>query len=396
MTSTDRVVIAPDSFKGTATATEVARALAAGWASVRPADELVLLPMADGGEGTLDAFELAVPGARRMPVLVVGPDDRAVRSHWLLLPDGTGVVELACTSGITLLAELRPLDAHTVGFGEAIADALRHGVDRLYLALGGSASTDGGAGALTALGAVLLDDAGRPLPPGGRGLAEVAAVDLAGLPALPPGGALVLSDVTNPLLGAAGAAAVFGPQKGADAGQVAVLEAGLARWAGLLGSVRGAGGAGVAGSAGLGSAGFASAGAPGVDPATPGAGAAGGAAFGLLAWGARLAAGSAAVGEALGVPAGVAGASVVITGEGRFDAQSAAGKVPSYLAGLAADAGARALLVAGAIDATALAADPGRFAHAVSLTDLAGGSAAAMADPLVWLEVAGARLARGA
>lgn len=374
MTRADRVVIAPDSFKGTATAIEVARALAAGWASVRPADELVLLPMADGGEGTLDAFELAVPGARRMPVLVLGPDDRPVRSHWLLLPDGTGVVELACTSGITLLPELRPLDAHTVGFGEAIADALRHGVDRLYLALGGSASTDGGAGALTALGAVLLDAAGWPVPPGGRGLVEVAAVDLGGLPALPPGGALILSDVTNPLLGTAGAAAVFGPQKGADAGQVAVLDAGLARWAGMLGS----------------------GGPTAADPATPGAGAAGGAAFGLLAWGARIAAGSTAVGEALGVPAGVAGASVVITGEGRFDAQSAAGKVPSYLAGLAADAGARALLVAGAIDATALAADPGRFAHAVSLTDLAGGSAAAMADPLVWLEVAGARLARGA
>jgi glycerate kinase len=365
MTSVERVVIAPDSFKGTATAPDVTRALAAGWASVRPDDELVLMPMADGGEGTLDAFELAVPGARRMPVTVTGPDDRPVDTGWLLLPDGTGVVELACTSGITLLDALRPLDAHSTGFGEAIAAALRHGVTRLYLALGGSASTDGGIGALSALGASFRDAAGHAVLQAGRGLADLAVADLGALPALPAGGVLILSDVTNPLLGPSGAAAVFGPQKGADPAEVAQLDAGLARLAGLLA----------------------------VDPATPGAGAAGGAACGLLAWGARISAGSAAVGEALGVPAAVADASVVITGEGRFDAQSAGGKVPTYLAGLATDAGAHALLVAGAIDADAFAADPGRFAAAVSLTDLAGGSTPAMADPLRWLELAAAGLA---
>ncbi|MGY4859316.1 glycerate kinase [Cryobacterium sp. AP23] len=365
MTSVERVVIAPDSFKGTATAPDVARALAAGWSSVRPADKLVLMPMADGGEGTLDAFELAVPGARRMPVAVPGPDDRGVDTSWLLLPDGTGVVELACTSGITLLDPLRPLDAHTIGFGTAIAAALEHGVTRLYLALGGSSSTDGGVGALTALGAVFRNAAGNPVRSGGRGMADLTAVDLRGLPELPAGGALILSDVTNPLLGPSGAACVFGPQKGAGSAQVTQLDAGLARLAGLL---------------------------P-VDPTTPGAGAAGGTAFGLLAWGARISAGSAAVGEALGVPAAVAGASVVITGEGRFDAQSAAGKVPAYLAELAKDAGARALLVAGAIDADALRAHPDLFGAVVSLTDVAGGGAAAMADPLRWLQLAAARLA---
>jgi glycerate kinase len=365
MPRVERVVIAPDSFKGSATAADVARALATGWATVRPEDELVLMPMADGGEGTLDAFELAVPGARRMPVTVTGPDDRPVDTSWLLLPDGTGVVELACTSGITLLDPLRPLDAHSTGFGEGIAAALRHGVTRLYLALGGSSCTDGGVGALTALGARFTNAAGEPVPGGGRGLAGLTRADLGALPALPAGGVVILSDVPNPLLGSSGAAAVFGPQKGADPAQVAELDAGLARLAEVLD----------------------------VDPATPGAGAAGGAAFGLLSWGARIQAGSAAVGEALGVPEAVAGASVVITGEGRFDAQSAAGKVPAYLADLATDAGARALLVAGAIDADALRAQPGRFYGALELTALAGSSAAAMTDPLRWLELGAARLA---
>ena len=144
-----RVVIAPDSFKGTASAADAAAALAAGWRAVRPLDELVERPMADGGEGTLDAFASAVPGARRMPVTVRGPVSEPVETSWLLLPDGTGVVELASTSGITMLDPLEPLDAHSAGFGEAIAAALEAGVERLLLALGGSACSDGGTGALT-------------------------------------------------------------------------------------------------------------------------------------------------------------------------------------------------------------------------------------------------------
>lgn len=354
------IVIAPDSFKGTASATQVARALAAGWARVHPGDELRLLPMADGGEGTLEAFETAVPGSKRMPVTVQGPDDRAVHAYWLLLPNGTGVVELANTSGITLLDPLRPQTAHTLGFGQAIAAALDHGVDRLLLAIGGSSSTDGGTGALIALGAAFSDNDGTPVPLGNAGLTDLALADLSNVRALPRGGAAILSDVTNPLLGPAGAAAVFGPQKGAVAGQIDELEVNLARLSALL---------------------------P-VDPAIPGTGAAGGAGLGLLAWGATIAPGSAAVGEALEVPRAVAAASVVITGEGRFDDQSAAGKVPSYLRELATDAGAQAMLVAGLIEA-----ETSGFAAAVSLTELAGSSRAAMDETLRWLEEAGARLA---
>ena len=315
--------------------------------------------MADGGEGTLDAFEVAVAGTRRFQITVQGPDDREVETSWLLLPDGTGVVELASSSGITLLEKLQPVGAHTVGFGQAIAAALDHGVARLLLAIGGSSSTDGGAGALAALGAVFLDADGQRLPPGNSALARLAEVDLSGLRPLPPGGAAILSDVTNPLLGSTGAAAIFGPQKGADASQIAALEANLERLALFL---------------------------PGESEAA-GAGAAGGTGFGLLAWGAQMTPGSFAVGEALGLPALVQDADVVITGEGRFDAQSADGKVPSYVAGLTAQS-AQALLVAGQIAAPAQ-----DFALAISLTELAGGPEGAMADPLRWLRQAGAFLA---
>jgi glycerate kinase len=360
-----RVVIAPDSFKGTASAADAAAALAAGWRAVRPADEVVERPMADGGEGTLDAFASAVPGARRMPITVRGPLSEPVDTWWLLLPDGTGVVELAATSGITLLDPLAPLEAHTTGFGEAIAAALDAGVDHLLLALGGSSSTDGGTGALAVLGARFLDESGAPVPLGGGGLGALAEVDLVGLRPLPPGGAVILGDVTNPLLGPLGAAAIFGPQKGADAATVDLLEANLARLAGLVPSA--------------------------LQPlaSAPGAGAAGGTGFGLLAWGARMGGGAALVAEAVGLAGAIAGADLVITGEGRFDGQSEAGKAPTIVAGLAHDAGVPTALVAGAVTA-----EPRGFAASVALSELAGSGAAAMAEPLRWLDVAGGDLAR--
>ncbi|GGE98056.1 glycerate kinase [Mycetocola zhadangensis] len=355
------VVIAPDSFKGTATAIEVTDALAEGWASARPGDILIRMPLADGGEGTLDAFEIAVPGAERVPVTVHGPDGRAVNASWIRLPDNSAVVELAETSGITLLSPLLPVDAHTIGFGQAIAAALDAGVERVYLAIGGSSSTDGGVGALTALGARFLDADDEPIANGGRGLADLASVNLGGLRQLPSGGAVILSDVTSELLGAEGAAAVFGPQKGATPSDVAALDAGLVRLAGLLSA----------------------------DPATPGAGAAGGTGFGMLAWGATLAAGANAVGEVVRAADAVASASIVVTGEGRFDGQSDAGKVPSYVRALAAAGSAQPMLVAGAISA-----EPVGFAATVSLTEIAGSSDAAMTDTLRWLRAAGERLAR--
>lgn len=354
------IVIAPDSFKGTASAAEVARAIATGWASVHPGDDLRLMPMADGGEGTLEAFEVAVTGAKRIPVVVTGPDDRPNEAYWLLLPDGTGVIELASLSGITLLDKLRPLDAHTLGFGQAIGAALDHGVDRLLLAIGGSSSTDGGVGALVGLGARFSDSMDRPIQLGNRGLGVVSHADLSTLRGLPTGGARILSDVTNPLLGPSGAAYTFGAQKGADERALATLELNLRRLSRIVPN----------------------------ESSTPGAGAAGGCGFGLMAWGATPASGASAVGETLGLPAAIAGASVVVTGEGRFDFQSAAGKVPSYVAGLAAREGAHVMLAAGLIEA-----DTTQFIAAESLTELAGSTREAMENPLRWLVQAGVRLA---
>jgi glycerate kinase len=360
-----RILIAPDSLKGTASAVEVAQAIRQGWQAVRPDDEVSLAPMADGGEGTIEAFSIAYPGSALMPVTVTGPDDRPVPAHWLLLPDRTGVVELACTSGITLLDPLRPMTAHTRGFGQAIAAALDHGVDRLLLAIGGSSSTDGGVGALTELGARFLDENGQQIRDGGAGLADLHSVDLTGLRALPAGGAIVLSDVTSPLTGPDGAAAVFGPQKGATPEDVATLDDGLARLA-SFGSDGGRFG-----------------------PQMQGAGAAGGVGYGLTLWGAIICAGSGAVGDALGIPALIRRTDLVITGEGRFDSQSLAGKVPCYLIGLADAAQVPIALVAGAVQAPT---DP--FVAAYSLSVLAGSTETAIAHPRPWLEHAGSELAR--
>jgi glycerate kinase len=360
MTAHRTVVVAPDSFKGTIGAREAAAALAAGWREVRPGDRVVTLPMADGGEGTLDAFESAVPGAERVPVEVEGPAGEAVQATWLRLPDGTGVVELASTSGIELLhGGLRPWDAGTRGFGQAIRAALDAGVARLVLAIGSSASTDGGAGLLQALGARVTDADSRSIAAGARGLATATTVDLDGLAPLPPDGVVVLADVDSPLLGPQGAAAVFGPQKGATPDDVRDINAALDRWAALVGS----------------------------DPTIAGAGAAGGAGYALLAWGATLAPGAVTVADLVGLPSAVRAADLVITGEGSFDAQSARGKAPGVVLDAARAAGVPAAVVAGRV---AVAPDGVRT---VDLTDLAGSSAAAMAEPARWLRAAGRLLA---
>lgn len=363
MADSRRIVIAPDSFKGTASAQEAATALATGWLRERPQDVVRTAPMADGGEGTLEAMASADPASRLHPVTVTGPDGRDVRTAWLELADGTAVAELAGASGLGLLSSLQGLDAHTRGLGEVIAAALAADPPQLLVALGGSSSTDGGVGMLSALGAHFTDAAGAPIPDGARGLRALRIADLAALPPLPPRGVHALSDVTSPLTGPAGAAAVFGPQKGLGPEEIETVDVDLERLAALLG----------------------------VDPAVPGAGAAGGTGAGLLAWGADLLPGARAIADALGLAGLMEGADVVITGEGRYDAQTASGKVASLVARLAQDAGAHLGIVAGRIDAPV---PPG--ALSADLSELAGSGEAAMAETQRWLTEAGAHLARQA
>ena len=361
-----RVVVAPDSFKGTISAADAAAALARGWRAVRPADELTCVPLADGGEGTLAVLAAADPAARWHEAQVSGPGSRPVAARWLELSDRTHVIELASAAGLPQLPEPDPMGAHTTGVGELIGLALDAGAQRITVGLGGSASTDGGSGALRALGARFRDAAGRDLARGGGALAALAAADLSRLRPPPPGGAACLTDVRAPLLGPAGAAAVFGPQKGATPAQVAALEAGLARLAAALGG----------------------------QPARPGAGAAGGTGYGLACWGAELLAGSAEVARIAGLDAALAGAGLVITGEGRYDATSGTGKVVGAVRAAARRAGVPTAVVAGLIAGGAEAGPP--VHQSVALADLAGGRAPAMADPARWLAQAGQALARAA
>ncbi|MBI1758377.1 MAG: glycerate kinase [Actinobacteria bacterium] len=358
-----RVLVAPDSFKQSLGAAEVAAALAAGWRQVRPDDQVTELPLADGGEGTLEVIAAAVPGSVRHGVpAVTGPDGHPHQAGWLAMPAGRAVVELAQCCGIGLLGTSDPLGAHTRGLGEVIAAALDAGARALVVALGGSASTDGGSGALAALGLRSVDAAGRWIGPGGGALPGLAGVDRTALRPPPRDGVELLVDVVNPLLGPAGAAAVFGPQKGAGPVEVAILEAGLARWSQLLGG----------------------------DPDQAGAGAAGGTGYGLATvWGARITSGAERVGELAGLAAAVRRADVVITGEGRLDRTSLSGKVTGHVARVAAAAGRPCLAAVGQAEPR-LRWPGGRV---ITLVDVLGSMEAAFRHTRAGLERAGGLLA---
>jgi len=356
-----RVVVAPDSFKGSIGAAEAARALAAGWRFARPGDDVVELPLADGGEGTLAVLAATDPGSRWHHVVVSGPGDGMVKAAWLELTGNVGVVELASAAGLPLLGELIPLDAHSYGVGELVRSALDAGVLMVMITLGGSACTDGGTGLLAALGARFLDEKGQILPLGGGALARLAAVDLSGLRRPPPAGVSCLTDVRAPLLGSGGAAAVFGPQKGASPADVGVLEEGLTRLSGLLGG----------------------------DPAQPGAGAAGGCGYALAAaWQARLLPGAEQIAAAAGLPKALADADLVITGEGRYDDTSLAGKVIGAVQAMARRADVQVAVVTGSV-----AGAPPPVASTLELTELAGSQDEAMRQPARWLTEAGRQLA---
>ncbi len=336
-----RVVVAPDSFKGTLTAAEAADAIASGLAEILPpGSEILRAPMADGGEGTVDAWLAATRGAKRIECDALDPLGRPIRAAYGWLgAKRIAVVELAAASGLPLLApeERDPGRASTVGTGLLVRDALSRGARTIYLGLGGSATNDGGSGLAAALGARFLDEAGAPLPPGGLALARLARVDLAPLRAALRGvSVLAACDVTNPLCGPAGASAVFGPQKcarGVEPGPlVAALDAALAHFADVVAHAEGAESAEGA-------------------EAAPGAGAAGGAGFGVLALlGGRLVPGVEWIAGATGLAEKLVGADWAVTGEGALDAQTFRGKTPAGVAAAARAAGARVAACCGRID----------------------------------------------
>ena len=358
-----RVVVAPDSFKGTIGAADAAAALAAGWRAARPGDEVTCLPLADGGEGTVAVLAAASAGARWHEARVSGPGAGPVTARWLELPGQLHVIELASAAGLPQLAVPDPLGAHTAGVGELLGRALDAGARRIVLGLGGSASTDGGTGALAALGARFLDAGQRELPRGGGALARLASADLSGLRPPPPDGVACLTDVRAPLLGPNGAAVVFGPQKGATAGQVIELEAGPGQ-AGRRARRRARRSPAPARPAAP-ATGWPPPGAPSCAPARPRS-------PGSPAWTPRW------PGRAWSSPARAA------TTRPPPPARWSGPWSPPP-----ARAGVPAALVAGAIGGPPVPA----IRRAVALAELAGGAAAAMAEPDRWLRQAGRELA---
>ena len=330
-----RVLIAPDCFGDSLTAVEAAQAIARGWTSARAADEVTLAPQSDGGPGFVDVLASRLGGRRT--ARVSGPLADVVTADWVLDESGTAYVECAQACGLALLGgpptTRTALDAHSGGVGELVAAALDAGASRIVVGLGGSGCTDGGRALVDALGGL------------NTALERLAGVDL-----------VVASDVEHPLLGPRGAAAVFGPQKGADPATVDVLERRLAEWAAELAA------------------------ATGRDvTAEPGAGAAGGIGAALLALGGRRESGAAVIADFTGLADDVAAADLVITGEGRFDDQSLHGKVISALTGLAGDSAA-VLVLAGQITLSDddLAAAGVSAAHAIA--DYAGSVQLAIDD----------------
>ena len=338
--SAGHILLATDKFKGSLSAAEATSHLAAGLRRVSPGLGIRTIPVADGGEGTVAAAVEA--GFARVLTRATGPTGAPIEAGFAVRGD-TAVIEVAEASGLRRLprGEAAPLSATSYGTGQLIRAALEAGCTRIILGLGGSACTDGGAGLIQALGARLLDAAGRELPRGGAALNRLASVDLSEMVAVgEPAGIgelIVASDVDNPLLGPSGAAAVYGPQKGATAEDVALLDAALANWARLVqGTVGGRGfGPGLAGG-------------PTDFTQVPGAGAAGGIGFAAMSLlGARLEPGIDIVLDLADFATKAHGARLVITGEGSLDPQSLRGKAPAGVARAAARAGVPVVAVAG-------------------------------------------------
>jgi glycerate 2-kinase len=364
------VLVAPDKFKGTLTAAQVAGHLAAGLERAAPALGVVEVPVADGGDGTIDAAEAA--GYRRIEMGVRGPTGKSITASFAFA-DGIAIVEAAAASGHTLLPDgvPAPLTAHSRGVGELILTAARMRAKRIVLGLGGVAATDGGSGMVRAFGAHLFDAPGVELPFGGAALAQLRQLDVSKLRDLSGIDFVVAGDVDNPLLGPHGAAAVYAPQKGASATDVVMLEEGLTRWADVVEGTLG-----------------------GAYRDVPGAGAAGGLGFAALAFlGATISPGIELMLDLLSFGSHLDNARLVITGEGALDAQTLRGKAP---AGVARAAGRYDIPVVAVCGVCSLSADELRSAglsQAYALTDLEPDVERCRANPGPLLEAIAAQIA---
>lgn len=366
-----RVLVAPDKFRGTLTAREAADAIAAGWRRADPDAAVESVPMADGGEGTLDALVHALAGTTRA-ARVSGPLGDPVQAEFGLVPQPGGVaavVEMARASGLALIARRRkdPKRTTTRGTGELILSACREGARKVVVCVGGSATNDGGAGMAQAVGVRLLDRRGRDLAPGGAALLELARIDLRGLePSVARAQFVAATDVPNPLVGPSGAAAVYGPQKGASRDDVELLDRALRHFGAVVHRDIG------------------------LDiRAIPGAGAAGGLGGGLIAFlGAKLRPGVEVVMEAVRLVERLHRSDVVVTGEGSFDRQSLAGKVPAGVLRAAEEAGVPVVVLCGRA-----AVSGGGRARVASLAERFG-VGAAMKSPRALLERLAADVAR--
>jgi glycerate 2-kinase len=367
-----KIVIAPDKFKGSLPAAEVAAAIAAGLRAEWPEAELVTVPVADGGDGTVDAAVAA--GLERVPVTVDGPTGEPVHASYARRGE-LAVVELADACGLMRLPGGRPapLTASSFGCGQVLAAALAAGSRQIILGVGGSASTDGGAGLLQALGAQVRDARGEPLARGGAALRDVATLDLTGLhPALRVSSVILATDVVNPLTGPDGAAEVYGPQKGASPEQITELASGLRRWAAVVAA------------------------ATGTDRSqAPGAGAAGGVGFAALAvLGAQARPGIGLVLDLVDFDAALDGAALVIIGEGSLDTQTLAGKAPAGVARAAARRGIPVIAVVGRSTLTEAQLAPTGITRVYPLSDLEPDPARSSAQASTLLRRVGQALAR--
>lgn len=324
-----RVVVAPDSFKESLSAARVAQAIAQGVLLAVPDADVVCVPMADGGEGSLDAV-LDATGGQRRHAHVKDANGQVCEAAWGWLGDGVAFIEMAAAAGLERIPprQRKPRDAGTFGVGQLVLEAMQAGARRIVLGLGGSATTDGGAGLFQALGGRLLDAEGRELPPGGAALNCLTRIETADLdPRLSNVKFEIAVDVDNPLCGERGAAAIFGPQKGASSAEIKVLDDGLARFARLCRDISGRD-----------------------ESQTPGTGAAGGLGFVIKSFfDAEFRPGVELIAELAGLDQAMRGARLVFTGEGRMDRQTLLGKTPAGVARHGQHHGATVVALAGSL-----------------------------------------------